>query len=329
MMADDQFDKETRELFPAELDKAVLTRVVKKARRHSIIKTVLISAATSVVVVVGYFLLNAQLLNFWTNNLYSYSSLANQISEPNVSLGDYHFSGGLFGGQFQLHTYKMIDGVPIPWTTQSYTYNIFSGYSRMFGNYSPSPQIPTQNGMRPYNPQTEQREMMFYYPGINYRHYFHDLRQLKNIPRGDRVEMALSFNKAYNYRQIPSMLPKGVHAAWYWVNTFSKQDIRSLAQLQFPMMPYEVYGFGNMPAPVGHQRAQFIQAVETAMKTSGSLQYASRQIYDALSHGKGRIVPADVKIIGVVVTGTPHALMALQGKAFVKASVLGAIANPY
>ncbi|MHB1683102.1 MAG: hypothetical protein ACYCYO_09845 [Bacilli bacterium] len=45
--------------------------------------------------------------------------------------------------------------------------------------------------------------------------------------------------------------------------------------------------------------------------------------------GKGGIVPADVKLIGIVVAGTSHALMALQGKFFVKASVLGAIANPY
>jgi hypothetical protein len=332
----DSPDKELENLFPDDLSKVDLKRVVKKARRFTVLRNAVISVVSSVVVFVGAYLLNVQLLNVSRLHLESSILLLNQISGPNVYLGNEFMRDGWFGGQLQIQTYKMIEGVPIPWSTDSYVYNIFGGFSYMAGSYGPSPQISTPTGLRVYNAHTEQREMVFYHPDIKYTHYMNDLSLLKNVPTGKYVEMAISFDKKYDFHQIQSMLPKGVHAVWYWVNTYSSQDIElrsSQTPNVFPMMSYEVYGFENEPyvnQPDFRQTPKdFIKTVESGLKIHGSFRRVFQQIYDVLSHGKGSINPSDVKIIGVVVTGTPHDLLALQGKTYVKAAVLGAIANPY
>jgi hypothetical protein len=324
-------DNDREGVFPDNLNKVDLTKVVRRARRHAIIRNVVISILSSAVVLVGAFLMNIQLLNISRNKLVSSILLENRISGPNVYLGNDYMRDGWFGGQLQFQTYKVIEGVPIPWETTAYVYNARGGFSVMAGEYD-----ATSVGNRLYNSQTEQREMVFYHPDIKYGHYMNDLSQLKNIPSGKYVEMAISFDKTYDFSQIQAMMPNGVHAVWYWVNTYSTQDIQfraSQAPDIFPMTSYAVYGFENEPymrqPDVKQTPKDFINAVESGLTIHGSFHSEFQQIYDVLSHGKASISSSDVKIIGVVVTGTPHDLMALQGNHFVKAAVLGAIANPY
>lgn len=329
----DQSQEELEEIFPDNLNEADLHRAVKKARRFTILRNAVISVVASIVVVAGGLILNNALLGRTQSHLRAAVFLENEINNPDVFLGNEHITYGLFSGQAQYQTFKIIDGVPIPWGTQTYVFNVLGGYSGMIGNDSPSPQIQSPNGVRAYNYQTEQRLMEFYYPSVSYNHYFNDLSQLKNIPNSNYVEMAVSFDKLYNFNQIKAMLPTGVHASWYWVDTYDQSTINFRKQSPtYPMMPYEVYGFGSHALPddpFNRTPKDFIQYIENGLKIKGAGQYQFQQIYNVLSHGKGSINPSDIKIIGVVVTGTPKDLMALQGKQFVKAAVLGAIANPY
>lgn len=324
----DTSEKDLDKMFPEDLSTADLHRVVKRARRFTILRNFGISVVSSIAVLAAGLLLNNELLARTEQTVRAAAFLATEVSNPDVYLGNEHSTFGLFGGQAQYQTYKIINGVPIPWGTETYVFNVLGGYSQMLGNDSPSPQIQTANGVRVYNYQTQQREMEFYYPGGHYQHYFNDLSQLKKVPADDQVEMAISFDKSYKYSQVKSVLPTGVHAAWYWVDTYGE----FMKQSSYVLMPHEVYGFGTESFPDDTAKMSapqsFIQVVNDGMKLKGIRQWF-QQIFDTLSHGKGGISPSDIRIIGVVVTGTPKDLTVLKGKPYVKAAVLGAIANPY
>ena len=316
------------EELPDELSAAHIGQVLKKARRRSTIRVILVSFVTVLILGAVGFFADQMLLSNAANAVMPYARQKFSISEPNVYRGGTQFTEGILGGQIQMQTYKVIGGIPIPWATQYYQYSIFGGISPYYGDYSPSPQLPTPDGNRVYNEQTEQRAMQFYDPSVHYAHYFNDLSLLRSIPRNDEVEMAISLNRDYSFAQVNRMLPGGVTPAWYWVDTYALQDIRHDS---FPLQTYEVYGFEKVPSassPSDIQTAtDFVRTIQSGLH--GPLQSEYRQIYDALSHGTGKMTSADVKIIGVVVTGTPRQLMALQGQPYVRASVLGAIANPY
>ncbi len=65
----DKCDKELEELFPEEPTNVDLKRVVKKIRCFTILRNIAIAVVVSVVVFVGAFLLNIQLLNISRNKL--------------------------------------------------------------------------------------------------------------------------------------------------------------------------------------------------------------------------------------------------------------------
>jgi len=321
------------DVFSDDLSNVDLRKTVKKARRSSILRNVVISVVATIVVVSGGLFSNNALLVHAERNLRSAAYLDAETHQPDVFLGNSHTTYGLFGGQEQYQLFKVINGVPISWGTETYSFNVLGQYSLMGGDYSPAPQLQTPDGTRVYNYQTQQRLMEFYYPGVTYPHYFNDLPQLNEIPSGDSVEMAISFDKPYTFNEVTAMLPTGVHTTWYWVDTYDNNTVQAMKQPpDTALMPYQVYGFGSQANPgdsVSRTPEFFIQLLQAGLKLKGAARDQYQQIYNVLSHGQGIITPADVKIIGVVVTGTPHDLKTLQGQEFVKASVLGAIANPY
>ncbi len=303
--------------------------VLGRARRRSTLRTVLVSVLSVLVLAAIAKVFDAMLLSRAANSLIPYAQEQFDVSQPDVYLGGVQWTSGLLGGQLQMQSFKMIGGVPIAWGTERYDFNIFGAISPWSGDYSPNPQVATRNGMRLYDYQTEQRLMLFYEPHIRYAQMFHDLSQLSRIPPGDEVEMALSLNRDYTFAQVNAMLPKGVTPAWYWVDTYAKMRGRHANPEPWP--EYAVYGFERVPNPSDPSRTQtpagFVQSLREGMR--GPWQGTYQQVYDAFAHGAGQVSAADIRIIGVVVTGTPGQLKALEGRGYVRASTLGAVANPY
>ena len=326
-------DKPTRSSKKEQLQEEVFhsdnKKVISKVRMRSTIRIVIITFITVVMIGIIGFFLDKFLLNRAANAIYPYLYRKFSISEPNVYQGNVQFSEGVFGGQIRVQTYKMVGDVPLHWDTLHYQFSIFGSASQYFGDYSPSPQIPTTQGIRLYDPQTEQRVLQFYAPSKHYNKVINDIPLLKQIPRNDEVEMAISFHRDYTFSEVNNMLPKGVTPAWYWVNTYSTQDLKNN---QWPLLTGEVYGFERIPfvnSPTIYQTPKdFIDSIKIALVSSPNW-VGYRHIFDVLSHGTGKMVPNDIKIIGVVVTGRPHQLLALSGQPYVRASVLGAIANPF
>jgi hypothetical protein len=311
------------------LSLAEVRGVLGRARRRSVLRTVLVSVLSVLVLAAVAKVFDAMLLSRAANSLAPYVQAQLDVSQPDVYVGGVQWTWGLLGGQLQMQTFKMIGGVPIPWDTERYDFNIFGSISPWYGDYSPAPQIPTPNGMRLYDDQTEQRLMLFYDPHIRYAQRFHDLSQLSRIPPGDEVEIALSLNRDYTFAQVNAMLPRSVTPSWYWVDTYARTRGRHANPEPWP--EYLVYGFARVPNAFEPSRTQtpagFVQALREGMH--GPWQGTYQQVYDAIAAGAGRVTAADIRIIGVVVTGTPAQLRALENRGFVRASTLGAVANPY
>lgn len=312
-------------------------------------RNAVISVAAAILVMGAGVLTCMLLVGKSGNDALHFVEMDNKISGPNLYRGSYKQDFGFLSGTLEYQTYKVVEGIPIAWNRDKYKYNTWGNFSRFSGDYSsiqlPDPQMQKAGFTysRYFNSNTGQREMLFYLPEGNYGKYLNDLTLLDEIDKKKYVEMAISFDKNYSVEQITSMLPNGVHAAWYWVDTYYDKERFKSDKLQgkiklpdgstkiFEVGPepsYAVHGFGQKPVGGNVTEKDFLTYLEAGLN-QGNPNAEYQKIYDYLRKEKDKPVESDVKIIGVVVTGTPDALKALNGKDFVKASVLGAVVDKY
>ncbi|UOB78552.1 anti-sigma factor C-terminal domain-containing protein [Bacillus sp. ZJS3] len=71
----------------------------------------------------------------------------------------------------------------------------------------------------------------------------------------------------------------------------------------------------------------FLLAIQNGLEQEGKYYEEYKRIYDYLKGKKAKPSEQDVKVIGVVVTGTAADLQKLNGQHYVKAAVLGATAE--
>lgn len=326
----DEFDQENELNFQ---------RLLKKTRRKTTLRNILISIICTLVILTGILIADRVLLARSLDSAYRDLFQFNLISGPNVLMGEIQSVDGMWGGTAEYKTYKVIEGVPIPWAANQYKYNILGNHSLFNGGYSPisviDPDMISQgmNFARSYNVQNGQRELLFYHPDADYPKVLNELDQLDQINPEKKVELAISLDHAYTSDEIRSMLPAGVHARWFWVDTYTKDYVKFLnTNPKLPIGTPIVYGYAayadNEEKWVNNEE-KFISFVKEGLKLNGNYDYEYRQIFDRLRGNKEEPEKEDVHNIGVVVTGSPDALQALQAEGYVRASVLGAIIEKY
>lgn len=318
---------------PDALSPEALRRIVGRAKRWTIFRTVVVSCLSLAVLGGAAWVADQLWLNRVANRLVAQIPQQLALRDPDVWMGAYQVFPGFFGGTLTVRTFKLIGTTPIPWTTWHFAYNLFGGLELPgYGDQSPAPQIPTPEGVRLYNDQTEQRIMAFYLPGAHYAQHFNDLARLGQLPPQDTVEMAISFTRAFTFSEVNAMLPPGIQASWYWVDTYSSADRRAKDPLPYSSATGTIFGFPRQafadPSAPQETPADFLNALEAGTKSPAWWSGQDRRILQTLAQGKGAVTPSRVRIIGVVVTGTPRALQALQGQPYVRASSLGAMAPP-
>lgn len=203
-----------------------LSGLVRKAKRKSLLRSAVISASAAVLVLGGALIANLQLLYKSSDNALRDISLFKQISRPNSYEGGYRVDFGLLTGKLDIQTYKLIEGVPVVQGAEPYEYNVLGHFSKPAGGYNlglPDAFMKEEklDYMRPYNPNTGEREMLFYLPDISYPRTLNELPQLEAMDPDKLVELAVSFDKAYTVKEIGAMLPPDAHPVWYWVDTLS------------------------------------------------------------------------------------------------------------
>jgi hypothetical protein len=311
-------------------DEKQTKQLMRKAKLWSTIKMVGIVVIATPIIMAGlwYGIIR------WSSNQGSQSMQElvwmNEISAPNIHISNQTSGESLFGGVLNTQTYKLIGNKPYIWEPVERTYNLFGNTSRRYGSFG-SIQIDQagSNQFHKYNSYTGDREMFFYHPEISYDSYNNSLSYLKQVEETSVVELGLSFDQAYSYDEIKSLIPLDVQFVWWWVDTYTNDYLDYLKQTGQSIYADSliIYGFhAEQFTPYGGIDS-FITSVEHLRKSSKSFKWYADEVYKSLAGPNNTLEESDVKIIGAVVTGTAEQLKVLQGLPFIKASTFGVISD--
>lgn len=327
-----------------------IIQTLKKTKRKSLIRSILISVTVSVLILIAIFIGAAQLVNRMSSKALFSEEQYMRISSPNEYGSGYKDSRGFLSGVLEMQTYKIIGDVPIPWKNRWLNYNPWwfpftTGAYGGANNLTVEDSRMKQEGYeyyRGYNSFNGQREMAFYVPGVDYNgRMLNDLSELNQMNGDKRVELAVSFDKAYSFEEAKNLLPAGAKPVWYWVDTYDEregfnfkpfQDGNDPAKMNYPLpmsANFGVYGFGVQPDWDQANPEDFIGAVTIGLDKKDNYHSEYQRIFNYLRKDKAAPEAGDVRILGVVVTGTADSLQSLQGKSFVRAAVLGAVVDKY
>jgi hypothetical protein len=321
-----------------------LSKVIKKAKRRTMIRNTVISLVVTLIVLFGGMLGNAHLTSWLAMRGLDEERILMEISSPNLHEGRTDLDLGLLSGKVEINTYKVVEGVPIVWDTKKLYFSMSSRFFLLNRGYSsinvPDPVMTQQNYeyYRGYNSQNGQREMLFYVPGVNYNEkVLNDLPALEQMEPSKLVEMAVSFDKSYTQAEVEKMLPAELTQKWYWVDTYdNKKNLEFITndsspnKYALPESVGRVYGYGGdweglfKPKP-----EDFLQSLAYGLQKKGKYHGEFERISNYLKKDKATPDASDVQLLGVVVTGTAKELQSLKGKPYVNTAVLGAIVDKY
>ncbi|HGA0512996.1 TPA: anti sigma factor C-terminal domain-containing protein [Bacillus pacificus] len=323
----------SRDDFDFDIESSKVSKMLKKAKRRQLLKIAVISISLFIVLFVCFIIVISQLNNRAYLTMDHDLNMIRQITRPNTERGIAITSNGLFKSTVEYKTYKVIEGKPVKWEDEVYEYKVWNTF-RKLSNVNPltiadkvvigNERINKTSEL--YNNQTMEREMQFYLPFASYNSYINDIEKV----RGENkvAELAISFDKPHKVSEIKKMLPEGIHPVWYWVDTYD--DKKSYSIDDMTESAYNVYGFkakqGDIEFGNGTEK-DFLLAIQNGIEQKGKYYEEYKRIYDYLRGKKTKPSEEDVKVIGVVVTGTAADLQKLNGQNYVKAAVLGATAE--
>ncbi|WP_422659349.1 anti sigma factor C-terminal domain-containing protein [Paenibacillus sp. EC2-1] len=329
-------------------DEVDFTKVIKKAKWKSIIRTTSISVLVSVIALFGLMLGNTQLTGASFQRAMDSEYAYKRITGPNEVQTALSGNSGFLSGTLQIYTAKVIEGVIIPWSNKETSYNVlpFLNFNSLSGDIKQSVSLPDaymqENGYeytRSYNGLNGQREMMFYIPEIDYNDkVLNDLPLLQEMDPAKLVEMAISFDKSYSLSEVKQLTPPGLIQTWYWVDTYDNKkylepyiDGNGNKSYSTPFSESWAHGFGISPTEPTTEitEQKFLDALEMGIQLKGQYHYDFNRIYNYLKKDKEKPDASDVRILGVVVTGTAKELQVLIGQPYVRGATLGAIVDRY
>lgn len=336
-----------------DLKNSKLKRAVRKAKWHSIFRNIIISLLVFGVVMIGGSIINRGIVDkMWTPVQIAMHSF-NEISAPNQYIGKSSRYQGFLSGRSEYTTYKIIEGKVVHTGENEYNYGLLKDYH---GNWIATESTLILGGswdaedleLQRYN-ELGQREMVFFYPFLDYPDYKNDLRLLDNIASDKVMEMALSFDQYYTMEEVNSMLPKNVTLSWYWLDDLNEQEkeaskSRTLEQQNPDGTAYTVdypprlrsertvYGIkANDPNGTSLKEPEqlFIWALKNGVKYDTRFKGEFERVFKNVAGEDNEITKEDFRIFGVVVTGDIESLKNLQGLPFIRAASLGVIVDKY
>lgn len=309
-------------------------KLVKKAKRRSMLKMVLISLSISLIVLTGLYFIGDTVMKMKMEKETRLDSTWNGIMGANIEEQGTTYNYSPISATAKTKLVKKVGGVPIPWGEQEKVFTIL-GTSRLITTDGPSGSGSIEDERIPLFYQGE-RVIEFYHPEVNYKQTFDDRVLLNQIDDNSVVEMAFSFNKGYSIEEVNKVFKDQL--AWYWVDTFSKDDIKEHNELNedenFPrghtISGFEAYGFQYNNHPKTEPAFNFISILEMIKSDGGNHQKEAIEIYNNITNkGKIKLEPENLKIIGVVVTGKPSDLKKYNDNSMINGATLGATTDQY
>ncbi|MFY0517619.1 anti sigma factor C-terminal domain-containing protein [Lysinibacillus sp. UGB7] len=318
------------EFFPKDFE---FEKLVKKARKRSIVKMVLISFVISLIVLFGLYFMGNTMMKIKMEKETDLDSTWNDIMGANIEERGTIFNYFLTSATAKMTLVKVVGGVPIPWGEQEKVFTIL-GASRLISNNGPSGLGYSDDERIPLYYEGE-RVVEFFHPQVNYKQIFDDRTLLNAIDDNTVVEMAFSFDDGYSIEEVNEVFKEQL--AWYWVDTFSKDDIENDNKFNkdknFPddtIDGFEVYGFPYNRSAEAYSASNFISILEKVKEDGGNYQDDAEKIINNITNqGKMKLEPQNLKIIGVVVTGKPSDLIKFSDESMIRGATLGATTDQY
>ncbi|MEH7074266.1 anti sigma factor C-terminal domain-containing protein [Neobacillus drentensis] len=300
--------------FESVFDEKSLGNTLKKAKRVTIYRTILISAIVCSLMIFGLYRANL----WWVMKKGSETTIKLMAQDavmkaPNTIINTETIDYGFLKGTIKREVFKVVEDKIIPWETQEAHFGLRGFTSMSFSSYSTIIDEDTHIHI----PDGE-RSMLFYVPQYRYKSYANDLSELKEYPNDKYIELGISFDKSYSLNEVKKMLPKSVHPMWYWVNDYpNKADERNE-----PESGQWLFGIYDPSSKVGQAMSS------TKIKSEANFLKRLRK-FDKSEYELVKNRQRDGFIIGVVVTGTKDALLELKDQPYVKASSIGAVVDKY
>lgn len=301
------------------------TQLARKARRRTLIRTSFISLLVSITVLFGLYTISQYQLRVVEEQKKSADRAWTSIEGANIHESGGTTSYGLFSYTVTNKFEKILNDRPVPWKSVTKSYDIWGkektvpvGVIVGYGSLN--------NGrMQKY--LEGKRVLDFYHPYYNYDSFTNDLLLLNEISEDKIVEIGISFSNPLTITEVKKTF-NDKHLAWLWVNTDTKEEIKSKKGETFEGFDYVVSGeqaLGFEKGNAGH----FIHTLDFLSKE----KYYKNQIntmINNITEGNPKDLSVErLKINGVVLTGTPNELKSYIGNPVIRASTLGVVIDKY
>ncbi|MGE7693866.1 anti sigma factor C-terminal domain-containing protein [Lysinibacillus sp. NPDC094177] len=319
-----------------------MTKTMKKAQRCATWKTIFITFCVLIVTLSVGKLANDAITRFLQSQAQNSFYTLHQVKGANEFIGSIRNYPGILGGEMHYKTIKYIEGKVVLTGDDALGYGFLRDEVLYDGAVSVlsigSNREEDLNSQR-YN-EFGQREMLFFYPFINYQKMRNDLALLPEMDDHKIMEVALSFDKGYSMQEALAKLPKDVNTTWLWVKDVNEADDHTgkIEENREVVNSYnvfrseqDVYGFSllNANGDVAENPAeQFVRAISSGTRQKSSLQDEYKRLEKEIGGADGLSVN-DLVIYGAVVTGNKKTLANLQNLDFIKASSIGVITDKY
>lgn len=310
---------ENNDLFTRDND---FSKLVKKARRKSLIKNIIISFSVSLLLFAGLFWLGTFMMYKKMDKEISYDYAVQSIQGANVQNMGSVYNYTPFSASVTTETKKFVSGVPVPWENHEKVFSIF-GSSRIIQSNFVSGTGDIGDERIPLYFKGE-RVVEFYLPNGNYGVVPDDRSVLDEIDKNKVIEMAFSFDAAYSIEEVRNRF--STQTNWYWVDTGSID--KPVGEMS-PVLGNDAYGFLANRNPLESANG-FIQQIKWLQEEQGDFQKEANRLYETMSNkGQAELTPDNLGIIGVVVSGTPEELKQFNDERMIRAAVLGVTADKY
>ncbi|MEC2074459.1 anti sigma factor C-terminal domain-containing protein [Alkalihalophilus marmarensis] len=324
-----------------------MEKTIKKAKRRANWKTVLITVMVLFVIIIAGSIINRNITDKLEMPVQLSAKGFHEISAPNEFIGKLERYQGILGGENRYTTYKIIEGKVVYTGQERYGYGLFRDeYLNRIGIESPhliGKSFSEEDLQKQHYNELGQREMVFFYPFIQYKTYRNDLALLDDIGEDKVMEVALSFDQGYTFKEVQSLIPDNMTLTWLWVDDVDEEkenfqfeqfddNGEVIGYDKFLRSEHTVYGVPLLDENGDIKEEPvfwFIGAIEANQQHKARWQGEFKRLYETLSGADNQLTEKDLQYYGAVVTGNAQNLSQLKDLPFIKASSIGVITDKY
>lgn len=298
--------------------------LVKKARRKVITRTIIIATLVSVIISYGLYVIGSYVMQQQSSKQMVEDTAWHEIHGANVHVSSTIFNYGFFTSTSETALVKKVGKVIVPWGEDKQQYTLF-GTSKTISTPGAYGEANLGEPVQLYF--NGERVISFYHPSINYMNMTNDFSSLQEIDNNKLVELALSFDKPYSLDEVKKDF-KNEDLSWFWIDTYG--DIKSTNEPESgPFTGESVYGFANSTNPENKPEEMFLRNLRR-LEASKDYGVAVKEVKKAITNQKDQEPKVNnLKVLGVVVTGSPEEMKKYEKNPKVRTASLGATVEKY